>query len=667
MAEPQTSKPKAPKKIIPLEKKQKLFRRVLAYAWPHNRSIIMALLFAFLATFVGTGTLIPLLPIIKYIVDPNAVEVVEPEKTPAEIEHDVSVLDSIEKNIPLVKSFKEQIEIKKDALYTWGKDFVRKEGSGAIKYIVILLIGSAVIKSAFDYFSRYQINKIVFHSTQELKIDLYDACINLDLGHLANRSTGNLMSRLSSDVGKVRVIIQSVLQESITAPFEIIITLAVLCFISLEVTLVTFIALPFIVIPITLISKKLRDMSNKDSEEDAYLMDVMQETIMGLQIVKSFNSEKYEKKRFRNIARGQLTRQLRRTKLSIAAPALTEVLTTIAITAVLAAGVYVVTVEKKMDPYQFGVYLLLLSRLLKPFKGMTNVWMKLQRGFASAERVFEIVDTKPIVAEAPNPVELQPIEREMTFTNVFFRYQPDRDFVLKGLNLTIPRGKVYAIVGETGSGKTTISRLIPRFYDPEEGSISIDGVDLRNVSFSSLREQIAIVTQDTILFDSTIYDNIAYGKPSSSPESVENAARAANAHGFITQLPEGYQTKIGERGGKLSGGQRQRIAIARALLKNSPILILDEATSALDNESQALVQEALNRLMEHRTVIVIAHRLSTVRNADCIVVLKEGQVLELGSHDELLQREESYYGRLYRKERMGEERPSLIVPVMGTA
>ncbi len=662
--EPQIKKPKAPAKRIPVEKKKRLFRRVLSYAWPRKYSIFIALVFSFLATFVGTGSLLPLIPAIQVVIDPESVspEALQQRADEAAAEKAAAnalpnaggILNTIQDNVPFMESLSEFVDANKQALTEWVYRFLREEGTGAIKYIAALLIISVLLKTLLEYLSRYQINKIVFYGTQDMKVELYDACLNLDLTHLANRSSGNLMSRLNSDIGKVRIIIQSVLQESVFAPFEVVFVLAVLCYLSPEVTLITFVAMPIIVIPILFMSRKLRDMSRADAEEDAYLMDVMQETILGIHIVKAFNTEKYEKKRFRTIARAQLRRQLRRTRLSIAAPAITEVLTTIAVTAVVVAGVYVVTVEEGMTGVEFGAYLFMISRLMKPFKGITNVWMRLQRGFASAERVFEIIDTKPIVAEAPNPIRLLPIENEITFSNAFFRYSDDRDWVLRGLDLSIPKGKVYAIVGETGSGKTTISRLIPRFYDPNEGSILIDGINLRDVSLSSLREQIAIVTQDTILFDSTLFDNIAYGRRSATKEEVEDAAKAANAHNFIMQLPDGYETKIGERGGKLSGGQRQRIAIARAVLKNSPILILDEATSALDNESQALVQDALNRLMEDRTVIIIAHRLSTIRNADCVVVLSEGKVLEKGSHQELLALPNSYYARLYSKERIDE-------------
>lgn len=665
--EPQVKHPKAAAKKIPIEKKRRLMGRVFAYALPHKRSILMALLFSFLATFIGTGSLLPLIPAVQVIVDPESISPealqAKAEKQAAEAEEaklnpkPEGLLQSIQDNIPYMEPFKEFVEAKKQTLTEWVYHYLKGAGAtGAIKYIALLMILSVIVKSFLEYLSRYHINKIVYYGTQEMKVDLYDACLNLDLSHLANRSSGNLMSRLNSDVGKVRIIIQSVLQESIFAPFEVVFVLAILCYLSPEVTVITFIAMPLLVIPVTLMSRKLRDMSRADAEEDAYLMDVMQETILGIHIVKAFNTENYEKKRFRKISRAQLRRQLRRTRLSIAAPAITEVLTTFAVSAVLIAGVYVVTVEQGMTAVEFGAYLFMLSRLMKPFKGITNVWMRLQRGFASAERVFEIVDTKPIVAESPNPVHLKPIENEIRFENAYFRYSDDRDWVLKGLNLSIPKGKVYAIVGETGSGKTTISRLIPRFYDPNEGSLLIDGVNLRDASFNSLRDQIAIVTQDTILFDSTLEENIAYGSPKATEEDVMNAAKAANAHGFITQLPDGYKTRIGERGGKLSGGQRQRIAIARAVLKNSPILILDEATSALDNESQALVQEALNRLMKDRTVIIIAHRLSTIRNADCIVVLANGLVLEMGSHSELLNKSNSYYARLYSKERVEEEK-----------
>ncbi|MDX1973408.1 MAG: ABC transporter ATP-binding protein [Candidatus Sumerlaeia bacterium] len=635
---------------------RELLKRVLAYAWPHRRSIAFALIFSFLSSFLSAVSILPMIPIIEVILNPE-VSLVEQKEAAEPTSPDAAAPEEtiggwIEQNVPVVGSLESWLEQQKEAFYAWSDAFIRSQGAGAIKYVALFLIAAVLMKALAMYVSKYQINKIVFHSTQMMKVDLYEACLNLDFGNLATRTSGNLMSRLSSDIGKVRVIIQAVLNESIIAPFQILFTFLLLIFLSFEVTLILMITLPLVIIPITLFSKRLRMLAGRDAEEDAKLMDLMQETILGLAIVKAFHAEPHEKKRFRTTAREQLDRQLKRTRLAIAAPVITEVMTTIAIAVVLSVGVYLVVVKQEMKATSFLVYLGLLSQMLKPLKGMAEVWMRLQRGLASAERVFELVDQKPSIQEAENPVLLKPIEREIRFEDVWFRYDNTRDDVLRGVDLTIKKGQVVAIVGETGSGKTTISRLIPRFYDPTQGRITLDGVDLKDASFASLREQISIVTQETILFSGSIYSNIAYGNREASKEEVIAAAKAANAHDFIMSFPEGYETRVGERGNKLSGGQRQRIAIARAILKNSPILILDEATSALDNESQALVQQALDRLMAQRTVIVIAHRLSTIRNADCIVVLKDGRVVEMGSHQELLQVRESSYFRLFNKEQI---------------
>ncbi|MCB2154065.1 ABC transporter ATP-binding protein/permease [bacterium] len=633
-------------------KNRLLLFRVLSYMLPYKKAILMAFGSAFLSGFLAAAALLPMIPVIEMVLDPETAEARE-EQYEASRKHDESILkekrahaEDTAKNA--VESFKERFAFIEDA-EIWlsaRKDKGREEiqeflidhRENAINWIVAFILIATVFKSFLEYQAKYNITKVIYCALQKLKVDLYASCLELDMSALQVRTSGNLIARLSSDVGQVRQIMQSSLTQSIMVPFQIVFLLIVLLIINAKITLITIVAVPLIVVPIALVGKALRRMSKADAEEDAYLIDVMQETIQGMQIVKAFNTERHERKRFKRVSKEQLKRQIRRMRLRLASGPVVDILTTAAMGVVLILGGYLVMKKETMNAAEFIVYLVALTRFYKPLKGLSSGYVKIQRGLASADRIYEIIDATPDVVQKPDAIELPKISENIEFDDVSFAYTQTRDLVLRDITLKIPKGKVYALVGASGSGKSTMVRLLPRFYDPTKGSIRIDGHDLRDVTFRSLREQIAIVTQETILFDTTIFYNIAYGRRDATMEEVQAAAEAANAHQFISELPDGYDTRIGERGGQLSGGQRQRVAIARALLRNAPILVLDEATSALDNESEALVQEALDRLMKDRTVIVIAHRLSTVRNADRLVVMEEGRIVETGTHEELLAR-----------------------------
>ena len=633
-----------------------LLFRVLSYMLPYKKAILLAISAAFMSGFLAAVSLLPMIPVIQMVLNPEMAAEREDRFERSRV-HDETALEARQRQLEdsagdAVDSFKERFGFVKD-IELWlsaRKDKGREEiqeflinhRENAINWIVAFIIIATVVKAFLEYQAKYNITKIIYCSLQKLKVDLYASCLELDMAALQVRTSGNLIARLSSDVGQVRQIMQSSLSQSIMVPFQVIFLLVVLLIISAKITLITVVAVPLVVVPIALLGKALRRMSKADAEEDAYLIDVMQETIQGMQIVKAFNTEKQERKRFKRVSRDQLRRQIRRMRLRLASDPVVDILTTAAMGAVLIIGGYVVMKKGAMDAAEFIVYLIALTRFYKPLKGLSSGFVKIQKGLASAERIYEIIDAIPGVVEKPDAIHLPPLSGRIEFKDVSFSYTQARNLVLHEISLVIPKGKVYALVGSSGSGKSTMVRLLPRFYDPVNGRILVDGHDLRDVTFRSLREQIAIVTQETILFDSTIFYNIAYGKRNATMEEVQAAAEAANAHQFISDLPDGYDTRIGERGSQLSGGQRQRIAIARALLRNAPILILDEATSSLDNESESLVQEALERLMKERTVIVIAHRLSTVRNADKLIVMHEGRVVETGTHQELLARNGRY-------------------------
>jgi subfamily B ATP-binding cassette protein MsbA len=401
------------------------------------------------------------------------------------------------------------------------------------------------------------------------------------------------------------------------------------------------VAFPLAFWPIARFGRKLRKTSIQSQEVTGGLSSHLQETISGAKLVKSFGAEKYEVDRFATRNADLFRLSMKIVKVQALTSPLSETFAGIGAAAVIFYGGYSV-VNGHSTPGNFFSFMTALFMLYEPVKRLSRVNNVIQQGIAAATRVFEVLDTLPEVKEKPKAAVLSPISREIEFEHVDFRYHEEGDYILKDITLRVPAGKMVAIVGSSGAGKTTLVDLIPRFYDPQRGVIRLDGVDIRDVSLSSLRAQIGIVSQHTILFNDTVRANIAYGMPNTEAGKVEEAARLANAHGFINRLREGYETVVGEQGLKLSGGERQRVAIARALLKNAPILILDEATSALDSESESVVQEALDTLMHGRTTFVIAHRLSTVRNADLLIVVEEGMIVEQGTHTALLSRDSRY-------------------------
>lgn len=624
--------------------------RTLAYCLPWKRAIIGAVAISLVSSLLGAVSLLAMIPVLQLVMDRSVVVRAEEqgwEITREARERRALIGDTLDeagregleemgvRSYPLAR-LDAYLDEKKATAKATIYGFLDEREFDAVLIIAGVLLIATLLKATLDYQSKYLMTKVLFRALQQVKIDLYSSVLFLDLASFQERSTGNLLARLSGDVTKMSTILKSILSQSFTTPFTVVALFIVLMVISPRVTLVTMAALPIIALPIVLITRLVRKLARKDAEEDAYLVDVMQGTLQGLLIVRAFGAEDREHTRFRKVAREQVRRQIGRMRVAIAGPAIMEVLTMAAICAVLVAGAYLVIKSGRMDPAEFVVYLIALQRFYKPIKATSGALMRVQRGLASADRVFEIMDEPPRIVQKPDAVDIPPIERSIHFDKVSFHYDDDRDIVLRDFDLEVPRGATVALVGETGSGKSTIAKLLPRFFDPTGGAIRIDGVDLRDATIESIRRQIAFVTQETILFDATIAENIAYGRDDAAAEDIIASARLANIDGFIRSLPQGYDTRIGEAGNQLSGGQRQRLAIARALLRDAPILILDEATSALDNETEASIQRELERLARDRTVLVIAHRLSTIRNADCIVVLHKGEVAEKGTHSELM-------------------------------
>jgi len=425
--------------------------------------------------------------------------------------------------------------------------------------------------------------------------------------------------------------------------FTILALTGVVFYRNWKLAIIACLIFPLAIIPIKEFGKRLRKFSRKSQQRMGSLTSFLHETIIGNRIVKAFNMEDYEKQRFAQENEKFFKTVLKRVKIRAISHPMMELLGGLGVAAIIWVGGYSV-IRGESTPGTFFSFLTALLMLYAPIRDLSKVNLEVQEGIAAAIRVFELLDTQPEIKEEKDAIPLPPISKGIEFRKVSFKY--DNEDVLKDISFYVNVGEVIAIVGTSGAGKTSLVNLLPRFYDVEEGEILIDGIDIRKVTLKSLRDQIGLVTQQTILFNDTVRNNIAYGSPNRSDEEVIEAAKAANAHEFIKRLPNGYDTIIGEQGVRLSGGERQRISIARALLKNPPILILDEATSSLDSESEKEVQNALGRLMQGRTVFVIAHRLSTIRNAHRIIVLSEGKIVEEGTHDELINLN-GEYRRLY--------------------
>ncbi len=500
----------------------------------------------------------------------------------------------------------------------------------------LAILGCFAAKGICDYLGNYVVNWVGLSAVVDLRQEVFDHVLRQDVHFFEDQSTGQIMSSIMSDIEKIQLSVSSMLADWLRQSFTAFFLVLGMVAIDWQLSLISITVLPFVLLPTMKLGRRIRRTTRNAQDFTGKLNQILQETISGHQVVKSFGAEDFESNRFRVAAQNLKSGNLKFVALqSIPSPVI-EFFGAISIVGLLwYAREHAKT--SQMTPGVFSAFVVALLMLYEPVKRLTGMHNIFQQGLGAAEQVFRYLDREQGVAESANPVRLNKFERDIQFANVSFAYpvNPGR-VVLHGASLEIKAGEIVALVGPSGSGKSTVANLLQRLYDVSEGSICIDGKDVRDVRLTALREKIAIVAQDTFLFDDTVFNNIAYGRPVAKQEDVLKAAEAALADGFIRQLPQGYLTRIGERGQRLSGGQRQRISIARALLKNAPILILDEATSHLDTESEVLVQQALGVLMEHRTVLVIAHRLSTIRRANKIVVLEAGRIVESGTHESLL-------------------------------
>lgn len=514
-----------------------------------------------------------------------------------------------------------------------------------LKVLCLTIMVVFLTKNVFLYLKNISMTVVQYHLITEMRNRLYEHFNSLSLSYFNQNKSGELTSIMINDVSNLRRALGTSFHQIIVEPINLLAFIFLLFIISWKLALLSLIILPIAGFTILVIGRSIRRKSKRTAAMIAGITNIITETLSSIRVVKAFAMEEYEVQRFFKETRQYFQLIFHRAKLRLLASPITETLGVMMGVLLLWVGGIEVLSGKGLTPEDFLRFILLLFAMMDPLRKLSKVNVELQAGAASAERIFAILDTAPTIVNKQNAETIDTFEEKISFKNVSFRYESD-DTVLQDISFEIEKGSVVALVGSSGAGKSTLADLIPRFYDVNQGSITIDEQNIQNITLNSLRSMMGIVTQETILFNDSIRANIAYGQKIINDEQVLAASKAANALEFINELPEGIDTVIGEKGVKLSGGQRQRLAIARAIMKNPPILILDEATSALDTESERLVQQALETLMADRTVLVIAHRLSTVTNADKIIVLDKGEIKEMGTHNELMEKEE-YYSNLY--------------------
>ena len=536
-----------------------------------------------------------------------------------------------------------------DQLKFWtNKLILRDTAIESLKVLCYTLIVSFLIKNIFLYIKNISLTYIQFNLIKKLRAQLYSHLQSLSLSFFDKRQTGELSSIVINDVSNMRVAFGTSFHKLFVEPINILVFISLLFIINLKLALLSIIIVPLTGAVVVVIGKSIRRRSRRTAEKIARIMGIMSENLNSIRIIKSFAMEAFETNRFKQEQERHYNLDLRQAKLRLISSPVTEMIGAFIAVILLWIGGHDVLVSNDMTSEDFIRFILILFSVLQPIRSLSKVGINLQNGFASADRVFNVLDTVPAIVSKPNAIKIKDVKDEIAFNNVGFNYD-GTDRILKDISFTMKKGTVTALVGASGAGKSTIADLIPRFYDVINGKIEIDGNDIRDLDINSLRKMMGIVSQETILFNDTIGSNIKYGLQSVTDDQLQKAAKNANAYDFISEQPNGFETVIGEKGVRLSGGQRQRIAIARAILKNPSILILDEATSSLDTESEYKVQKAVDNLMADRTVLVIAHRLSTVESADKIVVMEDGEIADFGSHQDLLKKD-GVYTRLYKKQ-----------------
>jgi len=528
-----------------------------------------------------------------------------------------------------------------------------------LKLVSIAVLLTFTIKGFANYTQSILMNWVGMRIVADAQNNLYSHLTELDLGFFHNNPTGTLVSRFTSDIMQMRNTVSLALT-SLGKDFMSLIALVIVMFYqNIELSFISIFIFPIAILPIVKLGRRMRKVTANSQVETGLLVTLLAQTFQGMRVVKAYGMEKYEKTRIQVLVEKLFKLSFKAARIRAMVSPIMETLGGVAISIVIAYG-GIQVIDGSSTTGELFSFITALLMAYDPMKKLGNLNVSIQEGLASAQRLFNVLDTRPILFDRPNAQELNSIKGDISVSNVTFSYGSDAP-VLSDVYLEVPAGKRIALVGPSGAGKSTILNLIPRFYDTKKGRVSIDGIDVRDVTMASLHQNIALVSQEITLFDDTVRANIAYGRSGASNKEIYNAARQAAAHDFITELPQGYDTHVGEQGVKLSGGQRQRLAIARAMLKNSPILLLDEATSALDTVSERQVQIALNKLMSGRTTLVIAHRLSTVVDADVIYVIEGGRIIQSGSHHALIE-QGGPYAKLYALQFANNSDKATVVP-----
>jgi len=525
--------------------------------------------------------------------------------------------------------------------YHWA-NYIHEHGfMSALSLIMILVAVIILLKNLFNYSAMYFMTFLRNGILKDMRDDMYEKVLSLPVSFFSERRKGDVIARMTADVNEVQWTSLIILEIIVKEPLTILFSVAAMLMLNVKLTLFIFIFTPLAGYIISLIGKQLKKDSHIVQQYNSLFLSHIEETLGGLKIIKGFNAEGRFTKKFKDITKKLFHSSNKMANRQNLAHPVSEFLGVMVIVTILWYGGRLVLIEKSLSPSVFLAFIALAYNILTPAKAIARAGYTIKKGMASVERIFSILDAESPIVDKPDAIEKKSFERDISFDHVRFRYEEED--VLKDVSFVVNKGETLALVGQSGSGKSTIANLLMRFYDVNEGAIKIDGIDIRDITKKSLRDLMGLVTQDSILFNDTVRNNIALSKPDASLDEIIQAAKIANAHEFIMELPNGYDTNIGDSGNRLSGGQKQRLNIARAILKNPPVMVLDEATSALDTESEKLVQDALDKLMKDRTSVVIAHRLSTIKNADKIIVMRKGKIVESGTHQELMQLKGVYH------------------------